>query len=45
MGPTFDEFDAELKDLKPMVQQKAIGIAQTLVNKNYSKQDAPQRGN
>ncbi|WP_182995360.1 hypothetical protein [Pelobium manganitolerans] len=45
MKEIFNEFETDLKDLKPKVREKAIEIASgLLIKKNYTRQDALKEG-
>ncbi len=45
MEEVFNEFEADLKDLKPKVREKAIEIASgLLIKKNYTRQGALKEG-
>lgn len=44
MKEIFGEFEADLKDLRPAVREKALEIASELLMKNYKRQDALKEG-
>lgn len=44
MKEIFNEFEADLKDLKPEVREKALEIAGKLLMENYKRQDALKEG-